>query len=215
VSDPRDDDADLELLVEAVCEASREHLAVIRGGADEGTVEAAYLKLNNASAAYDERLFDVYDEVTPWQADTLRGDDLTDEAIGGDGMMIAVRQRRDFVVPDVAALLAAGTRARAQQGLAADDDVDGFDGDTDVTEVGEAVYEIVQAGGGSLTALDIPELESHNGVLMVNAVSVPLSFVDDPGAGEEDLPFVVVPDTRMLLRIDEEMVGSPGMHEPS
>ena len=198
---------ELDAALARTFEAARAHLAAVRAGADDEVVEAAYRVFNNASAAYDELLFETYDEVTPWQADTLEEADFEESELSGDGMTIAVRQRRDYVVPDIAALLAAGTAARQTQGFAADADVEGIDHSHEVTEVGEAVYELLQAAGGSLGGLDVDELEARNGVLMVNAVAVPLEFTDDPGPGEADLPFHCVPDTRILLRIDEEMIG--------
>jgi hypothetical protein len=201
---------ELDAALARTFEAARAHLAAVRAGADDEVVEAAYRVFNNASAAYDELLFETYDEVTPWQVDTLEDADLDDAELSGDGMTIAVRQRRDYIVPDVAALLAAGTAARQAQGFTGDDDVEGIDHDHEVTDVGEAVYELLQAAAGSLTGLDVDELEARNGVLMVNAVAVPLEFADDPGPGEADLPFVCVPDSRMLLRIDEEMVTGEG-----
>jgi hypothetical protein len=197
---------ELDAALARTFEAARAHLAAVRAGADDEVVEAAYRVFNNASAAYDELLFETYDEVTPWQVDTLDETDLEDTELTGDGMVIAVRQRRDYVVPDVAALLAAGTEARRSQGLSGED-IEGFEADHEVTDVGEAVYELLQASGGGLNALDVDQLEARNGVVMVNAVAVPLEFADDPGPGEADLPFVCVPDSRMLLRIDEEIIA--------
>jgi hypothetical protein len=196
---------ELDAALARAFEAARAHLAAVRAGADDEVVEAAYRVFNNASAAYDELLFETYDEVTPWQVDALDENDFTDAELSGDGMTIAVRQRRDYVVPDVEALLSAGTAARRTHGMTGDE-VEGIETDHEVTDVGEAVYELLQNAGGSLSGLDVPELEARNGVLMVNAVAVPLEFGDDPGPGEADLPFVCVPDSRMLLRIDEEMV---------
>jgi len=209
---PVSDDG-LDEALDRVFAAAQAHLAVVRSGAAEDAVERTYRELNEASAAYDELMFDTYDEVTPWQADHLVDDDALDRELTGDGMTIAVRQRRDYLVPDVAALLTAGTQARREQGALADVDVDGLDPHTPVEDVGAAVYELFQKAGGSLTGLDVPELEARNGVLMVNAVAVPLDFTDDPGTGEADLPFVVVPDHAMLLRIDEEMVDGDGDDE--
>lgn len=196
---------ELDAALARAFEAARAHLAAVRAGADDEVVEAAYRVFNNASAAYDELLFETYDEVTPWQVDALDENDFTDAELSGDGMTIAVRQRRDYVVPDVEALLSAGTAARRTHGMTGDE-VEGIETDHEVTDVGEAVYELLQTAGGSLSGLDVPELEARNGVLMVNAVAVPLEFTDDPGSGEADLPFVCVPDSRMLLRIDEEMI---------
>jgi hypothetical protein len=208
VTDPTDLGTDeLDAALARVFEAARAHLAAVRSGADDEVVEAAYRVFNNASAAYDELLFETYDEVTPWQVDTLDESDFDESELAGDGMTIAVRQRRDYIVPDVAALLTAGTAARRAQGFNADADVEGIEAEFEVTDVGEAVYELLQAAGGSLTGLDVEHLEARNGVLMVNAVAVPLEFTDDPGTGEADLPFVCVPDSRMLLRIDEEMIA--------
>jgi hypothetical protein len=204
---------ELDAALARTFEAARAHLAAVRAGADDEVVEAAYRVFNNASAAYDELLFETYDEVTPWQVDTLEESDLDDAELSGDGMTIAVRQRRDYVVPDVTALLAAGTAARQAQGFTGDD-VEGIGHDHEVTDVGEAVYELLQSAGGSLSGLDVEELEARNGVLMVNAVAVPLEFTDDPGTGEADLPFHCVPDSRMLLRIDEEMItGEDADHD--
>jgi hypothetical protein len=208
VTDPTDLGADeLDAALVRAYDAARAHLTAVRAGADDDAVEAAYRVFNNASAAYDELLFETYDEVTPWQVDTLEESDFEESELAGDGMTIAVRQRRDYIVPDVAALLTAGTEARRAHGFNADADVEGISPELEVTEVGEAVYELLQAAGGSLSGLDVPELEARNGVLMVNAVAVPLEFADDPGSGEGDLPFVCIPDSRMLLRIDEEIVG--------
>ena len=208
MTDPTDLGADeLDSALARTYDAARAHLTAVRAGADDDAVEAAYRVFNNASAAYDELLFETYDEVTPWQVDTLEESDFDESELAGDGMTIAVRQRRDYIVPDVAALLTAGTEARRAHGFNADPDVEGISPDLEVTEVGEAVYELLQAAGGSLSGLDVPELEARNGVLMVNAVGVPLEFADDPGSGEGDLPFVCIPDSRMLLRIDEEIVG--------
>ena len=208
MTDPTDLGADeLDAALARAFEAARAHLSAVRGGADDEVVEAAYRVFNNASAAYDELLFETYDEVTPWQVDTLDDTDFSESELSGDGMTIAVRQRRDYLVPDVEALLTAGTAARKAQGLTGEHEVEGIESDHEVTDVGEAVYELLQNAGGSLSGLDVPELEARNGVLMVNAVAVPLEFADDPGPGEADLPFVCVPDSRMLLRIDEEMIS--------
>jgi hypothetical protein len=211
VTDPTDLGADeLDAALARAFEAARAHLTAVRGGADDEVVEAAYRVFNNASAAYDELLFETYDEVTPWQVDTLDDTDFAESELSGDGMTIAVRQRRDYLVPDVSALIAAGTAARRAQGLTGNHEVEGIETDHEVTEVGEAVYELLQAAGGSMSGLDVPELEARNGVLMVNSVALPLEFSDDPGPGEADLPFVCVPDSRMLLRIDEEMISDDG-----
>ena len=64
------------------------------------------------------------------------------------------------------------------------------------------MLELLQAGDGSLGALDIPELEPLDGVVMVSEVGTPVdleSFDDDDGAG----PFAPAADDRLVGRLDE------------
>ena len=68
-----------------------------------------------------------------------------------------MRQRRDYRVPSVAALLRAAEAARR-------DAARRTTRSGPVETVGEAVLELLQAGDGSLGALDVPELEPLDGV---------------------------------------------------
>src|SRR5439155_26645044 len=75
-----------------------------------------------------------------------------------------------------------------------------------VESVGEAVLELMQAGDGSLGALDIPELESLNGVVVVAEVGAPLdpeAYDDGDGTG----PFHVGAEDRLVDRLDEPAWG--------
>jgi len=115
---------------------------------------------------------------------------------------ICVRQRRDFQVPDIAALLTLGSEQRQQNWAAHDPQYARIP----VSNLGDAVYELVLAGDGSLASLDAhPELLPGNGVLMVNTVATPLTF-GDPGQSEEDEPFRLRPGDTLLYRLDEEIV---------
>ena len=71
--------------------------------------------------------------------------------------VISVRQRRDYRVPSVAALLRVAEAAR--RSAVPEDEEAG-----PVESVGEAVLELLQAGDGSLASLDIPELEPLDGL---------------------------------------------------
>lgn len=85
-----------------------------REGESDPAVFAAYDELAAAAEAYDELLYDVYDEVTPFevpdrsQTDDYRGPDNPDT--------IAVLIRRDYTVKDAAALLDQARRADAESG---------------------------------------------------------------------------------------------------
>ncbi|ROT29617.1 hypothetical protein [Micromonospora sp. HM5-17] len=205
-----DQHAELDAALERVIETARAHLAAVRaanGRIDDDAVWQAYVELNNASFEYDELLLDAFGEVTPWDVEAIDPDEA-DERFGagpggGDGgepsdphpMVLSVRQRRDYRVPSVAALLRAAQAAR-RAGVPEDEESAPVEG------VGEAVLELLQAGDGSLSALDVPELEPLDGVVMVSEVAVPLdleSFDDEDSSG----PFAPGPDDRLVGRLDE------------
>lgn len=200
----------VQTALERVVAAARAHLAAVRtaaGQVDDDGVWRAYVELNNASYAYDELLLDTFGEVTPWDVDEIDPDEADQEfgvGIGGtDGTapddpyphVLSVRQRRDYQVPSVAALLRVATAAR--RSAAASDEPD-----APVESLGEAVLELLQAGDGSMGTLDIPELEPLHGVVTVTEVDRALNVDEFP---EEDAagPFRPVPTDRLIGRLDE------------
>jgi hypothetical protein len=223
-------EAQIDAALEAVVAAARNHRAVLRTGASEERIWRAYVALNNATVRYDDLISEVYDEVTPWDCEYLESDsavptaeplvpavvplaggaalpgDLVfgpagDEPEPADGpLMVCVRHRRDYVVPEPARLLALATEARQRSWAA----IDTTHATRPVTEVGEAVNELVQAGDGTVAALDAypEELVPGNGVLLVNALRRPLTF---PEAGADE-PLALGTDEVQLYRMDEEVV---------
>ncbi|GGM29473.1 MULTISPECIES: hypothetical protein [Micromonospora] len=208
---------ELEVALERVIEAARAHLAAVRAGegrVDDDDVWQAYVTLNNASYDYDQRLLAAHGEVTPWDVDSIDPDEA-DEHFGAGGggavaddphpRILSVRQRRDFRVPSVAALLKAAEAAR-REGTPAEDEPAPVEG------VGEAVLELLQGGDGSLSALDVPELEPLDGVVMVSEVTeaVDLEAFDD----EDPLgPFQPGADDRLVGRLDEHPFLADGETE--
>jgi hypothetical protein len=202
--------AELDAALERVVEAARAHLAAVKsaqGRIDDDDVWQAYVDLNNASYAYDEKLLDAFGEVTPWDVESIDPDEADQRfglSVGGiDGgaasdpylQVISVRQRRDYRVPSVSALLRVADAARRTS--VPDDEDPGA-----VESVGEAVLELLQAGDGSLAGLDVPELEPLDGVVTVSEVAKPLdleAYPDDDGAG----PFTAAPDDQLVGRLDE------------
>ena len=200
--------AELDAALERVIETARGHLAAVRaaqGRIDDDDVWQAYVALNNASFDYDERLLDAFGEVTPWDVDSIDPDEA-DERFGSGGVdgddpsdphpqVISVRQRRDYRVPSVSALLRVAEAAR-RAGTPEGDEAAPVEG------VGEAVLELLQTGDGALGALDVPELEPLDGVVMVSEVGTPVdleSFDDDDPVG----PFQPAADDRLVGRLDE------------
>ncbi|GIJ46590.1 hypothetical protein Val02_34760 [Virgisporangium aliadipatigenens] len=203
--------AELDTAFERVITAARDHLAAVRaadGRADDDEVWRAYVELNNASFEYDELLLDAFGEVTPWDVDPIDPDEADRQfgvGLGGvDGNepedphehVISVRQRRDYRIPSVTALLRLAETARRTTAQGGDEPI------TPVETVGEAVLELMQAGDVSLSALDIPELESLDGVVVVAEVGKPLdpeAFDDADGTG----PFGLETGDRLVDRLDE------------
>src|SRR3954467_11010344 len=101
--------AELDAALDRVVASARAHLAAVKaaqGRIDDDDVWQAYVDLNNASFAYDERLLDAFGEVTPWDVEAIDPDEA-DQCFGlGAGgaadtaedpypQVISVRQRRD------------------------------------------------------------------------------------------------------------------------
>jgi hypothetical protein len=200
-----DQHGELDAALERVIAAARAHLAAVRaaeGRIDDDDVWQAYVALNNASFAYDEQLLDAYGEVTPWDVESIDPNEADERFGGAEGVeatdphprVISVRQRRDYRVPSVAALIRAAEAAR-REGTPEEEPAS-------VEGVGEAVLELLQSGDGSLSALDVPELEPLDGVVMVSEVGTPVdleSFDDDDPVG----PFQPAADDRLVGRLDE------------
>ncbi|MEV0428765.1 hypothetical protein [Micromonospora sp. NPDC050495] len=201
-----DQHGELDAALERVIDAARAHLAAVRaaqGRIDDDDVWQAYVALNNASFAYDEQLLDAFGEVTPWDVESIDPNEADERFGAAEGVeatdphprVISVRQRRDYRVPSVSALIRVAEAAR-REGTPEEDEAAPVEG------VGEAVLELLQSGDGSLSALDVPELEPLDGVVMVSEVGTPVdleSFDDDDPVG----PFQPAVDDRLVGRLDE------------
>jgi len=205
-----DQNAELDAALEAVVAAARAHLAAVKAAAgriDDDDVWQAYVDLNNASFGYDEKLLEAYGEVTPWDVESIDPDEADHRfGLGVDGFdaaeskdpypqVVSVRQRRDYRVPSVSALLRVAEAAR-RNSVPEDEDAG------PVESVGEAVLELLQAGDGSLSSLDVPELEPLDGLLTVSEITEPLdleAFEDSDGDG----PFAPRDGDMLVGRLDE------------
>ena len=215
-----DEHASLDAALEEVITAARAHLVAVKaaeGRVDDDDVWQAYVTLNNASYAYDELLLDAFGEVTPWDVESIDPDEVEGQLHAGtviDGdetrdahpQVISVRQRRDYRVPSVTALVRRAEEARSEAGP--------DEAGSPVETVGEAVLELLQAGDGSLSSLDVPELEPLDGVVMVSEVTTALdleTFEEDDSAG----PFSPAEEDRLVGRLDEHpfLPGDPDEFE--
>jgi hypothetical protein len=201
----------LDEALEAVIAAARAHLAAVKaadGRIDDDEVWRAYVELNNASYDYDEQLLDAFGEVTPWDVDAIDPDEADrqfgvglageDEETADDPypQVVSVRQRRDYRVPSVAALIRVAEAARRAAAHAEEEP------DEPVESVSEAVLELLQSGDGSLGALDVPELEPLDGIVAVVEAAEPLDLDGFPEA-DGDGPFRLREGDRLVGRLDE------------
>ncbi|GAA4897416.1 hypothetical protein LX16_1131 [Stackebrandtia albiflava] len=200
--------------LEVMIAAARRHLEEVRaaeGRVDDESVWRAYVAFNNSAYEYDELLRTTFDEVTPFDLEPLRTDDLDTDSDGEPSVeeavepdpepaVISVRQRRDYLVPSSAALLRAAELAREQV-----PDPDGDD--QPIQGIGDAVLELLHAGDGTLHSLEVPELTPLDGIVVVNDVSegLDVAATDD---GHEDLAFEVSPADAMIGRLDERSFHS-------
>ena len=214
--------AELDAALDRVVAAARAHLAAVKaadGEPDDDAVWRAYVALNNASHEYDEQLNDVFGEVTPWDLEAISPDEVDGrintvtsdaDAVAASAddpypRIVSVRQRRDYRVPSVSALMrvAEGARIPVDEGETVEP----------VATVGDAILELLQSGDGSLGMLDVPELDPLDGIVIVTEVGAPL----DPEAHHEsdgEAPFRLADADRTVGRLDERSLLDLEEHEP-
>jgi len=210
-------DSDLDLALDRVIDAARGHLRAVKaaaGAVDDDAVWAAYVELNNSSLAYDELLEDAYGEVTPWDvaeelaveitAADLAADAEPENETAPEELRISVRQRRDYVVPRVEALLRAGTQARSSTWQGVNEQRAG----EPVQSIGEAVSELLHAGGGSMAGLDVPELVPQSGLVLVNVVEETLGPDDLASPPHEADQLFELADSPLVVALYEPMYAS-------
>lgn len=202
--------ADLDAALEKVIAAARKHLAAVKdadGRVDDDAVWRSYVELNNSTFAYDDLMLDTCGEVTPWDVERIEPEEADDQWLGGPldeapdepAITISVRQRRDYEVPSVRALLRVAS-AVAHNASADDEESAGVA--REITDVGDAVVEILQAGDGALGSLDIPELEPLDSVVTVSVVPEPME-IDSLDDESPDAGFRSGAEDRLLCRYYE------------
>jgi hypothetical protein len=102
--------AEVRAAAEAVKAAIDRHLAAIesRSGDNDPAVYTAFDALASAAEAYDELLYDAYDEVTPFEVPAP--DSLPDYAGPDEPGAISVLIRRDYTVSEPRRLIAQAAR---------------------------------------------------------------------------------------------------------
>jgi hypothetical protein len=86
--------------------------------------------------------------------------------------------------------------------------VDADRGVEPVRSVGEAVYELLHAGGGSLAGLDVPALAPQSGLVLVNVVDATLGPDDLDTPPHEADELFALPESPLIFSLYEPVYGS-------
>ena len=201
---PRDQ-ARLNDALDELTDALEAHLAacIESTGEADAAVQDAYTALRDAASQYDDLLFTVLDEVTPWEfaegphveAEAEAEVDTEVEERDDRLTTIALLLRRDYSVADDDAMLAAARQAYAE--LNPDDTA--AMADPDVNHAGRALYQLLLAYGvdGLDQRAELAGLVRHGGTLW-------LQEIDDADVSTlaED-PFGVADEQALVYRLDE------------
>jgi hypothetical protein len=206
-----DSHAELDTALERVIDAARHHLAAVQaagGRTDDDNVWQSFVTLNNLSSEYDDLMMDAYGEVTPWDVEPIdpqEADEQWGVGLGGvDGaeppdaqpVTVSVRQRRDYLVPNLGALLRVAKAARRSL-------PEHSAGPQPAGDVGAAVAHLLDAGDGALGSLDLPELKPLGGVTLVCEVSDPVDVAGLVAGDHPASPFDVDdPDSVLRLVVE-------------
>jgi len=108
---------DVRAAAERLKSAIDRHLeaCIDKGGEEDPTVQAAYDALREAAESYDDLLFDVSDEVTPWEFADAPAYDAMEVDHPGVPSRVTVLVRRDFAVHSAADLVEAGRRVLREE----------------------------------------------------------------------------------------------------
>ena len=212
------DHHELDEALDRLFAAARAHLAAVKaadGRIDDDEVWQRYVELNNLAVAYDELLMETFGEVTPWdleridpeEADTTYGVGLggVDGSEGADEapVTVSVRQRRDYLVPSVSALLRIAEAARRT--LPAGVTPSSEEPPTNATA---AVAALLEAGDGGMGSLDIPELEPLSGATVICQVTTPMDSDPQLAQAEDVASWFAVSESDEVRLIVERPFSS-------
>ena len=198
---PSHDTERLQNALDELTDALEAHLqaALARSGESDTAVQAAYTALRHAAERYDDLLFDLCDEVTPWEFPEGPRTDLEYEDPDTSPGLVGVLVRRDYQISDIDGLLGAGREAYGEL----------YPGDplesavADVSHPGRALYQMLHAYGvdGLDERAEDAGLRPRGGTVWVQALAA-----GDEQTLTED-PFQVADEDLLVYRVDEVIRG--------
>lgn len=157
--------------------------------------QTAYTRLRTAAEEYDDLLFELTQEVTPWEfvERGAKSPEFEDRAAAPDSVSVLVR--RDYGLADLVGLLEAGREAYAE--LYPDEPREAAA--ADVSHPGRAIYQLLHAFG-----VDGMDLRAESAGLLPRGGTVWVQALppDEPGLDAED-PFSVADEEMLVYRLDE------------
>lgn len=166
-----------------------------RSGEADPTVQAMYTRLRDAADRYDDLLFELTDEVTPWEFPEGPPLDVEYEDPAAAPDAVSVLVRRDYGLADTAGLLLAGREAYGELYPDSPDEA----ARADVSHPGRALYQMLHAYGvdGLDQRAERAGLAPRGGTVWVQAIG------GDSAETLVDDPFGIAQEEALIYRLDE------------
>lgn len=195
---------DVREAAEALKAAIDAHLAACeqRSAEVDFDVQRTYGVLRTAAERYDDLLFTVYEEVTPWEFAEGPETETEYEDVFAEPERMALLLRRDYLLIDSDALLAAGRAAYSE--LYPNEPAEAAE--SDVSHPGRAVYQLLHAYG-----IDGLDARAGEAGLFPEGGTVWVQGLHPDDETLEDDPFGVADEDLLIYRLDE-VYGEPDEH---
>jgi hypothetical protein len=199
--------SDVRRAAEALKRAVDSHLAAVeaRSGESDPVVQDAYTALHDAAQHYDDLLFEVHDEVTPFVfSEATRTLDLVDdEEYEVEPGWVSMLARWDFAVDDREVLMDAG-RTAAQEPWMHDEE----EQSEEAANLGDAFGRLVDAYGHDV----LVDRAEEFGLTRKGATTWLLAAAPTEGEEWMDDPFTDIDEDKLIYRVDE--IFTTGGEEP-
>jgi hypothetical protein len=197
VTNDAQDRGRLQSALDSLTDALESHLeaCLARSGEADVAVQSAYTALRHAAERYDDLLFELRDEVTPWEFPEGPHVDIEYEDPDAEPAAVGVFVRRDYDINEPAELLRAGREAYGELYPAHPAEA----AEADVSHVGRALYQMLHAYGvdGLDQRAEGSGLGPRGGTVWVQELS------ESDAESLVDEPFGVVDDDMLIYRLDE------------